>query len=118
MRKFTSGRALVAATETTLFVVPVGMNADVHLIHMANNGTPTTEGSVYWTDSSQSTDIYFFNAYSFAKGEAKSYNNIEFVLEEGDSLKAISEAGSTMSVIVTFDLYPKIGTVNNITSGT
>ena len=46
MRKFTSGRALVAATETTLVVVPVGMNADVHLIHMANNGTPTKEGSV------------------------------------------------------------------------
>lgn len=113
MRKFTIGRDLVAAVETTLFTVPKGMHCDIKLIHMANNGTPTKEGSVKWYDSSQNVTVDFLNAYTFAKGETKSFDQLDFVLTENDQIKAISEAGSNMSVIVTFEMYPAIAAVNN-----
>ena len=113
MRKFTVGRDLVANVETTLFTVPKGMHCDIKLIHMANNGTPTKEGSVKWYDSGQNVTIDFLNAYVFAKGETKSYNQLDFVLTENDQIKAISEAGSNMSVIVTFEMYPAIATISN-----
>ena len=113
MRKFTIGRDLVAAVENTVFTVPTGMHCDIKLIHMANNGTPTKEGSVKWYDSSQNVTVDFLNAYTFAKGETKSYNQLDFVLTENDQIKAISEAGSNMSVIVTFEMYPAIAAVNN-----
>jgi len=113
MRKFTVGRDLVANVETTVFTVPKGMHCDIKLIHMANNGTPTKEGSVKWYDSGQNVTVDFLNAYVFAKGETKSYNQLDFVLTENDQIKAISELGSNMSVIVTFEMYPAIAAVNN-----
>jgi len=113
MRKFTVGRDLVANVETTLFTVPKGMHCDIKLIHMSNNGTPTKEGSVKWYDSGQNVTVDFLNAYTFAKGETKSYNQLDFVLTENDQIKAISEAGSNMSVIVTFEMYPAIASMNN-----
>ena len=92
MRKFTVGRDLVAAVETTVFTVPKGMHCDIKLIHMANNGTPTKEGSVKWYDSGQNVTVDFLNAYIFAKGETKSFDQLDFVLTENDQIKAISEA--------------------------
>ena len=113
MRKFTVGRDLVANVETTLFTVPKGMHCDIKLIHMSNNGTPNKDGSVKWYDSSQNVTVDFLNTYTFAKGETKSYNQLDFVLTENDQIKAISEAGSNMSVIVTFEMYPAVATMNN-----
>ena len=113
MRKFTVGRDLVANVETTLFTVPKGMHCDIKLIHMSNNGTSNKDGSVKWYDSGQNVTVDFLNTYTFAKGETKSYNQLDFVLTENDQIKAISEAGSNMSVIVTFEMYPAIASVNN-----
>ena len=113
MRKFTVGRDLVANVETTLFTVPKGMHCDIKLIHMSNNGSNNIAGSVKWHDNSQSVDVPFLNGASFTTGETKSFDQLDFVLTENDQIKAISEAGSNMSVIVTFEMYPAIASMNN-----
>lgn len=112
MRRYTVGRALVAATETSLFTVPNGMDINVTFIHMSNNGTVNAEGSVYYVDSSASSTVHFFNGAIFPKGETKSFNEIALVLKEGDTLKALG-GSANMSIIVTFEMYPKIGTLSN-----
>jgi len=112
MRKFTVGRALVANTETTLFTVPKGMHCDIKLIHMSNNGSNNIAGSVKWHDNSQSVDVPFLNGASFSTGETKSFDQLDFVLTENDQIKALA-SGNNMSVIVTFEMYPAIASMNN-----
>ena len=112
MRKFTVGRDLVANVETTLFTVPKGMHCDIKLIHMSNNGSNNIAGSVKWHDNSQSVDVPFLNGASFTKGETKSFDQLDFVLTENDQIKALA-AGDNMSVIVTFEMYPAIASMNN-----
>lgn len=112
MRKFTVGRALVANTETTLFTVPKGMHCDIKLIHMSNNGSNNIAGSVKWHDNSQSVDVPFLNGASFSTGETKSFDQLDFVLTENDQIKALA-SGNNMSIIVTFEMYPAIASMNN-----
>ena len=112
MRKFTVGRDLVANVETTFFTVPKGMHCDIKLIHMSNNGSNNIAGSVKWHDNSQSVDVPFLNGASFTTGETKSFDQLDFVLTENDQIKAIA-AGDNMSVIVTFEMYTAIASVNN-----
>lgn len=100
---FTVGKALVANTTTTLFTVPPKMVFIVRYLNMANNGTVNKTGSVHWEDSSESSSVHLFNGHIFAQGENKTFNDMNIRLQEGDSLKALSELGSTMSVIVTFE---------------
>lgn len=112
MRKFTIGRTLVANTETTLFTVPKGMNCDIKLIHMSNNGSNNIAGSVKWHDNSQGVDVPFLNGASFTTGETKSFDQLDFVLTENDQIKALA-AGDNMSVIVTFEMSTVIASMNS-----
>lgn len=109
-REQSVGLNLTANTLTTVYTVPKGYYAKWNLMYVFNGTGSTKHFTAYWTDSSASTDIYVLNQNSV---NAKEYLRIDggayIVLEENDTVKVISEAGSTFSVICTFELIKKQG---------
>lgn len=109
-RPVSVGLNLVADTLTTVYTVPVGYFAKWNLMYLFNGTGSTKHATVYWTDSSTSTDIYVLNQNTVT---SKEYLRIDggayVVMEEGDTVKMRTEAGSTFSVICTFELIKKEG---------
>ena len=110
MREVSVGKNLTADTLTTIFTVPVGYYAKWNLMYLFNGSGSTKHCTVYWTDSSASADIYILNQNTIS---SKEYLRIDggayVVLEENDTVKMISEAGSSFSTICTFELIKKQG---------
>ena len=75
------------------------------------NGTGSTKSfTAYWHDSSANADIYVLNQNNVSSKEyVKMDGGAYVVLEEGDTVKVQSEAGSTFSIICTFELEKKQG---------
>jgi len=109
-RPITVGLNLTANTLTTVYTVPMGYYAKWNLIYVFNGTGSTKHITTYWTDVSQGANIYVQNENSVS---AKEYVRIDggayVVLEEGDTIKMLSEAGSTFSTICTFELIKKEG---------
>lgn len=109
-RPVSVGLNLTANTLTTVYTVPTGYYAKWNLMYLFNGTGSTKHITAYWTDSSASTDIYVQNANTVS---SKEYVRIDggayVVMEEGDTIKMISEAGSTFSTICTFELFKKEG---------
>ena len=109
-RPVTVGLNLTANTLTTVYTVPTGYYAKWNLMYLFNGTGATKHITAYWTDSSAGIDIYVQNQNNVS---SKEYVRIDggayVVMEEGDSVKVISEAGSTFSTICTFELIKKEG---------
>lgn len=109
-RPVTVGLNLTANTLTTAYTVPTGYYAKWNLMYLFNGTGSTKHITVYWTDVSASADIYVQNQNNVS---SKDYVRIDggayVVMEEGDTVKMISEAGSTFSTICTFELFKKEG---------
>ena len=109
-RPVTIGLNLTANTLTTAYTVPNGYWAKWNLMYLFNGTGSTKHITVYWTDSSASTDIYVQNQNNVS---SKEYVRIDggayVVMEEGDTIKMLSEAGSSFSTICTFELFKKDG---------
>jgi len=109
-RPVTVGLNLAANTLTTVYTVPMGYYAKWNLMYLFNGTGSTKHITAYWTDVSQGANIYVQNENSVS---AKEYVRIDggayVVLEEGDTIKMLSEAGSTFSTICTFELIKKEG---------
>jgi len=109
-RPVSVGLNLTANTLTTVYTVPTGYYAKWNLMYLFNGTGSTKHITAYWTDSSASTDIYVQNQNTVS---SKEYVRIDggayVVMEEGDTIKMISEAGSTFSTICTFELFKKEG---------
>ena len=109
-RPVSVGLNLTANTLTTVYTVPTGYYAKWNLMYVFNGTGSTKHITAYWTDSSASADIYVLNANTVS---SKEYLRIDggayVVMEEGDTIKMISEAGSTFSTICTFELFKKDG---------
>ena len=109
-RPVSVGLNLTADTLTTVYTVPTGYYAKWNLMYVFNGTGSTKHITAYWTDSSASADIYVLNANTVS---SKEYLRIDggayVVMEEGDTIKMISEAGSTFSTICTFELFKKDG---------
>jgi len=110
MREHSVGLNLVADTLTTVYTVPTGYYAKWNLLYLFNGTGSTKHCTVYWTDASASTNIYVLNQNTVS---AKEYLRIDggayVVLEEGDTIKMQSEAGSSFSAICTFEVIKKQG---------
>jgi hypothetical protein len=104
------GMNLVPDTLTTIYTVPTGYYAKWNLMYLFNGAGSTKSCTVYWTDASASTDIYVLNQNTVS---AKEYLRIDggayVVMEEGDTVKMQSEAGSSFSTICTFEVFKKEG---------
>ena len=108
-RPVSVGLNLTAATLTTIYTVPTGYYAKCSLMYVFNNSGSTKTCAAYWHDASASADIYVLNG-SIANGDyVRQDGGAYVVLEEGDTVKMTSEAGSSFSTICTFELIKKEG---------
>ena len=113
MRPHSIGKNLTANTLTTLFTVPTRNMAITHDILMTNRGAGNKHISIYWYDKSTNTSIEVIHERTIsAKTSATIDSNFSFVMDEEDELRAISETGSTMTVVASFDLDAR-STVQN-----
>ena len=109
-RPVSIGLNLVADTLTTVYTVPVGYYAKWNLMYLMNGTGSTKHCTVYWSDASTATDIYVLNQTSVASKEfVKLDGGAYTVMDEGDTVKMRSEAGSSFSTICTFELIKKEG---------
>jgi hypothetical protein len=105
MRPHSIGKNLTANTLTTLFTVPTRNMAITHDILMTNRGAGNKHISIYWYDKSTNTSIEVVHERTIsAKTSAVIDSDFSFVMDEEDELRAISETGSTMTVVASFDL--------------
>jgi hypothetical protein len=113
MRPHSIGKNLTANTLTTLFTVPTRNMAITHDILMTNRGAGNKHISIYWYDKSTDTSIEVVHERTIsAKTSATIDSDFSFVMDEDDELRAISETGSTMTVVASFDLDAR-STVQN-----
>jgi len=105
VRPLSVGRNLTAATTTTLYTVPTGYYARCVLLHASNNGTSNKHISFSWYDSSAAATIPITTEFTLSAKSTLAEIDVNqyFVLEEGDYITTISESGSTISVIATFE---------------
>lgn len=109
MREISVGLNLSSGVATTVYTVPVGYYARWTLMYLFNNSGSTKSISVYWRDSSASTNIYVHNGTIAAGSYVRQDGGAYVVLEEGDTVVMQDEAGSTFSTICTFELVKKQG---------
>lgn len=110
MREQSVGLNVVANTLTTVYTVPSGYYAKWNLMYVFNGTGSTKTFTAYWHDSSANTDIYVLNQNNVSSKEyVKMDGGAYVVLEEGDTVKVLSEAGSSFSIICTFELEKKQG---------
>lgn len=107
MREVSVGLNLTAGALTTVYTVPTGYYAKWNLMYVFNNSGSTKTCLAYWTDSSTAADIYVLNNAINAKEYIRMDGGAYVVLEEGDTVKMQSEAGSSFSTICTFELIRK-----------
>lgn len=107
MREISVGKNLTAATLTTIYTVPTGYYAKWNLMYLFNNTGSTKTIDVYWTDTSESADIYVQSGGISSKNYVRMDGGAYVILEEGDTVKMLSEAGSIFSTICTFELIRK-----------
>ena len=108
-RPVSVGVNLTAATATTIYTVPLGYFAKWTLMYLFNNSGSTKSISVYWRDSSTSTNIYVQDGSIASKEFVRMDGGAYVVMEEGDTIVMQDEAGSSFSTICTFELFKKEG---------
>lgn len=105
MRPVSVGANLVAATKTTLFVVPTRQVAKWNLLWAVNNTASAKNFTAWWYDKSNDTEVAIVVAYPLAAKTFLKFDGGAYVtLEEGDEVRVEVEAGATASVICTFEL--------------
>ena len=95
-----------AATLTTVYTVPTGYYALWNLMYLHNTTGSTKSITCEWYDVSAATSWDILSGYNMSSKEYLKFNGGAFiVLEEGDQFRVTTEAGSTFSVLATFELY-------------
>jgi len=105
MRPLSVGKNLVADTKTTVFVVPTRQIAKWNLLWAINNTSSAKNFTAWWYDKSENTEVAIVLDYPLAAKTFLKFDGGAYVtLEEGDEVRLKSEAGSTCSIICTFEL--------------
>lgn len=99
------GTTLPANTATVIYECPARFTAKVDLVFITNTGSGNKTVTLEWYDDTDSTWYYILagyivSAYSFVK-----LSDGYLVMNTGDKLRATSEAGSSMSTIVSVEEY-------------
>ena len=99
------GKNLTANTLTTLFTVPTRNLAKCVNILVSNHSTSAKHITVYWYDASANVSIEILYQYNLT---AKNYlvlnNGFYFMMDENDELRAISETGSSTTIVASFEI--------------
>lgn len=108
MREVSVGNNLTANVKTTVYTVPTGYYAKWNLCYVVNHTGNNKYVDAMWYDKSANTEIrvldnYILSPTQFVKFDGGAY----VVMEEGDEVRLMSETGSDMSAINTFELVRK-----------
>lgn len=108
MREVSVGNNLTANVKTTVYTVPTGYYAKWNLCYVVNHTGNNKYIDAVWYDKSANAEIrvldnYILSPTQFVKFDGGAY----VVMEEGDEIRLMSETGSDMSAINTFELIRK-----------
>jgi len=105
MRALSVGKVLTPDTLTTIYKVPTGYYAKWNLCYVVNHTGSNKTVDAVWFDASETASIFVLDGYSLsATNFIKFDGGAWVVLEEGDEVRMLSEAGSTMHTINSFEL--------------
>lgn len=110
MKEVTKAVNLAANTSTLVYTVPRGYEAVLSMLYVHNEGTSTKTVTATWHRNIENTDIKVFYALPLtAKQYIVADDGFRVLMSELDTLTLLSEAGSTMNTICTFELVKKEG---------
>ena len=102
--KHTVGKVIQPDTLTELFKVPAGYKAEVSTLFVSNRQGNNKTVSVYWQHAHDiNHKIYIITEYVLTANNYVQFSD-SMVMQSGDSIQVLTEAGSDMSVIASFDL--------------
>ncbi len=102
--KHSVGKVIQPATLTELFKVPAGYKAEVSTLFASNHTGNNKFITLYWQHAHDiNHKIYIVTAYVINANNYLKFSD-SMVMQSGDSLQVLTEAGSEMSVIASFDL--------------
>lgn len=108
MREYSVGKVLTANTLTTIYKVPTGYYAKWNLCYVVNHTGNNKTIDAIWYDLSEDASIYVLDGYSLSPTNFIKFDGGAWViLEEGDEIRMLSETGSTMHTINSFELIKK-----------
>ena len=102
--KHTVGANLVGGTTTVLVTSPVGYNCIVTMLFIGNAGTNSKSVSATWNNT---VDVTFQGAKNVGAGDSLEFGGLSgyfVVLKQGESLSVTTEANSSFSTLVSFEL--------------
>ena len=114
---YSIGKNLTAGQSNTLFTVPTGYHAQVTYIRIANTGGSTASISASW--HYDGTEIVFQGTNSVGGGGVIEFQDNYgpfLVMRDGDYITATPQAGSSFSIVVTFDLIKHDASNFNLTT--
>jgi hypothetical protein len=102
--KHSVGKVIQPATLTELFKVPAGYKAEVSTLFASNHTGNNKFITLYWQHAHDiNHKIYIVTAYVINANNYLKFSD-SMVMQSGDSIQVLTEAGSDMSVIASFDL--------------
>ena len=102
--KHTVGKIIQPDTLTELFKVPAGYKAEVSTLFASNHTGNNKFITLYWQHAHDiNHKIYIVTAYVINANNYLKFSD-SMVMQSGDSIQVLTEAGSDMSVIASFDL--------------
>jgi len=94
------------STKTTLLTIPTKNTGLWQVMYIASI-TGTDSPSVFWYDSSTSTEYYVFGGKNLGAGDYLLLNNAEVVLQAGDEIRVKNSGIQTVTYIATVELVPE-----------
>ena len=105
MRPVSVGVSPAANTLTTVYTVPTSYYVKFTVMYIHNTGGSTKHITVQWYDASTATSYDILTSYNFTSKSYLQFDGAAYiVLEEGDKIQILTEAGSTFSFIATFEV--------------
>tara|TARA_R110000803_G_scaffold115418_2_gene183888 strand:+ start:244 stop:588 length:345 start_codon:yes stop_codon:yes gene_type:complete len=106
MRPISVGKNLVASVKTTIYQIPKGHFAEWLLLYVSNANGVNKEVTVWWYDKTANTEVLIIDRYPLTSSQFLKFDSSAYVvLEEGDEIRILTEAGSVMSCVNTFNIF-------------
>lgn len=109
--KHSVGKVITPATLTELFKVPAGYKAEISTLFASNHTGNNKTITIYWQHAHDITHkIYIVFGYVISANNYLQFSD-SMVIQSGDSIQVLTDVGSEMSVIASFDLRKEPQTV-------
>ena len=102
-RARSEGHNLVAGAPTIIYECPNNFTAYVVLLFVSNLGSGNKTVTLEWYDKTDDTWYFIIGGYVLSAYNFLKLSEGYLVLNSGDKLRVTSEAGSTMSSLVTVE---------------